>query len=260
MALSYTLLDIITDALIEVGMLAPGEVPDGETGQWVFRKANYLVDTWSAQFGKVYTTTFQLFTLTPGLAPHTIGPGPPVATFNVAQRPVRIESAALILNSAGQKVDLPINIRDDAWWAAQQTKDIQTNVPTDLYYSPGWPNGELFFWPVPNSASQVRMQLWTLLNQYSQINDPLSGITNVGTLPPGYRNALMLTLAETLLSGGEKEAHPVLVASAKDARQAIFGNNAKSPRMQTRDSGMPKAGRKADFNWVTGGRPGGAPE
>jgi len=261
--LTYTLLDIISDALIEIGILAPGDQLDAETGQWAFRKANYLIDTWSAEFGKVFTTTFQLFNLVPNLSPHTIGPAGnvPAPTFALnSPRPVRIESAALILNTSGQLVDLPMNIRDDAWWAQQRTKDIKTNVPTDLFYSADSPLGSCFFWPVPNVANQVRLQLRTMLAQYEQINDPLAGSGGATTLPVGYRNALMLTLAETLASGAARELSATLVASALAARAVIFGNNAKSPRTSTQDAGMPRAGRRADFNWATGGRPGGPPE
>lgn len=257
-SLSYSALDLITDALIEVGMVSPGESPDGETSQWAFRKLNYLTDVWAAKKAYVWTTSFQLFTLIPNHSPHTIGPS--TADFTVSQRPVRIESAALILASSGTSVDLPINIRDDAWWAAQQVKGVKTNIPTDLFYSEDWPNGQLFFWPVPNAADQVRLQFWTTLSQYSQINDALAGPGGAGTLPPAYRAALMLTLAETLLPSGQLEAHPVLIAAAKEARFAVFGNNARSPRTQTQDSGMPRAGRRADFNWMSGNRPGGPPE
>ena len=264
-SIQYTAADIIGDALIEVGMKAPGEPTDGETGQWAFRKLNYLTDIWAAKQAYVWAMQFKVFTLVAGLSPHTIGPGVG-ATFPIqGNRPVVIKSASLLLNTGtgqgAQVVDLPMNIRDAEWWAAQQTKQIQTNVPTDLYYEPDTPNGSLFFWPVPNSQQQVRLEYWAQLSQYSLITDPLSGPGGNGTLPPAYRAGLMLTLAESLQPGGEKEANPELARQALVARAAIFGNNAKSPRIQTQDWGMPKAGRgKPDFNWVTGGWPGGPPE
>ena len=71
------------------------------------------------------------------------------------------------------------------------------------------------------------------------------------------------TLAEMLLPGSNRELHEVLAGKALMARTAVFGNNVKSPRIATRDSGMPKAGRKGkrgDFNWFTGGAPGGPPQ
>lgn len=261
--LSYKVYDILCDALIEIGALAPGEQPGADEAQWAFRKFNDLVDSFQAQQAYVYGYAFSVFNLVPGLSPHTIGPSG-LATFstNGQPRPVRLESAALLLNNgAPGPVDLPINIRDHAWWAAQQVKAIQTNVPTDVYYDPTFPDGSLYFWPVPNVNAPVRLQLWQTVSQFSNIQDPIGGPGGPKTLPPGYRNALKLTLAEDLLSGSNREANPTLVMKAMKARAAIFGNNAKSPRMRTQDSGMPTSGKaRRDFNWMTGGRVGGAPE
>ena len=252
-------------------MLAPGEQPDSETAQWAFRKLNYLIDIWQAKEFYVYSYAFQLFTLVPGLSPHTIGPNPtppaatPIPTFSTGIQPcpVRIESSALILNQAPGRVDIPMNIRDHAWWAAQQVKEIQTNVPTDLFYNQNSPLGELYFWPVPNQAREVRLQYWQTVSQFQAITDPIGGPGGPGTLIQAYRAALMLTLAESLLPGGAKEEHPTLAGMALHARAAVFSNNAQSPRMVTQDFGMPKArrqGARGDFNWMTGSYPGGRPE
>jgi hypothetical protein len=262
--LQYTAQDVCNDAAIEVGIIAPGEVLDGDTGNWIFRKLNYLIDEWQAEAGKVYSYQYTLFTLVAGLSPHTIGPEAS-ATFltDNVPRPVRLESAALILNVSPTQVDLPMNIRDHDWWAMNQVKQIQTNVPTDVFYDPTSPNGSLFFWPVPNSQAQVRLQFWNTVNQYTAITDPLGGLAGPGTLPQAYRAALMYTLAERLLPGSRLGAPPELAGMAVKARAALFGNNAKSPRLATRDSGMPQAGKsgtRADFNWATGGYPGGPPQ
>jgi hypothetical protein len=266
--ISYQCLDVIVDALIECGILAPGDTPDGDTAQWAFRKFNYLVDVWQASERYVYGYQYLIYTLVAGLQPHTIGPAGlvPAANFSTGtlSAPVRLESAALLLNTSGTLVDQPMRVRDHDWWAAQQTKQIQTSIPTDVYYENGVPTGTLNFWPVPNAASQVRLQFWQTIQSFQSINDPIGGPGGPGTLPQAYRAALMLTLAESLLPGAAKEAHPVLIASALAARTAVFGNNAKSPRMSTQDYGMPRAGRKpgskGDFNWATGGAPGGAAE
>ncbi len=228
-ATQYTALDLCTDAAIECGLIAPGEAMDGGNvdPMWVFRKLNYLVDVWQALKFYVYSYQFNLYTLTAGLSPHLIGPlaSTPSATFSTGEqpRPVKIVGGATILNPAGTLVDAPIlNMRDAEWWKNNQTKEIQTNVPTDLYYDPTSPLGSLYFWPVPNAQVQVRLQLWQSVSQFDSITDPIGGPGGAGTLPQAYRAALMLTLAESLLPGAQKEAHPVLVAAALAAREALY--------------------------------------
>lgn len=251
--LTYVVQDIINDALIEIGMLAPGEQPDGDTAEWAFRKANYVLDTWAARENYVYNSTFARYTLVPGLLPHTIGPSP-TATYQVRQRPVKIIRANVILTGTSPEVEAPeLNIRDAQWWMSVTTKNIRTPQPTDLFYSPNWPDGQLYFWPVPSAANDVRLETWVLLEQFVSITDPLGGpASSTMSLPPGYRNALMLTLAETLQPGGEKEPNSVLSAAAAAARLAVFGNNSGIPRMQTRDSGVPggrNSYKETSFNY-----------
>jgi hypothetical protein len=265
--LKYKVFDILVDAFIEIGACPPGEQPSPEELQWAFRKFNYLTDSWSALRRYVYSYAFTVYDVQPAISPVLIGPS---VLANISTegkpRPVKIESAALLLNESSSVgvVDLPLNIRDKEWWANNQVKQIETNVPTDLFYDPTNPDGSLYFWPVLNVTGQLRLQTWETVSQFTNIQDPIGGPSGPGTLPQGYRNGLMLTLAEDLCPGANRPVTPKLEENARKARAAIFGNNAKSPRMSTQDSGMPRAGHvsgtKADFNWATGGRPGGAPE
>lgn len=227
-----------------------------------------MIDVWQAQEFYVYGYQFNIYTLVANLQATTIGPADatPTPTFSTGTqpRPVRLESAALLLNTSGTLVDIPMNIQDHDWWAMNQVKQITSSIPTDVYYDALQPLGQLNFWPVPNVANQVRLQFWQTVSQFETITDPIGGVGGPGTLPQAYRAALMFTLAEACCPGLSKTPNPVLVAKGIQARAAVFGNNAGSPLAASADYGMPfsgaRAGTRSDWNYAYGNRPGGRPQ
>jgi hypothetical protein len=237
--------DIITRALRKINQIAPDETPGTTDLNSGLTELNDLLDTWAAKRRFAYNVSFTAYTLTPNLSPHTIGP---TGTFVVAQRPVKVVGATLILTNVTPNIDSPVlRIRDDDWWNAQAVKSLASQTPTDLYYSPDFPNGSLYFWPVPNFAWGVRLELWGLISQFASLSTAFS-------MPPGYRNAITLSLAERLAESFGKTVTPVLMRDAQLARTAIEGNNNTSPRISTKDSGMGsgRAGRRPTFNYYSG--------
>jgi hypothetical protein len=241
-----SVLDICTDALVEIGAYGPDNLPlTAEDGALALRILNRKVDKMAARKVYVYNISFQAFTLTPNHAPHLIGPGLVAPDFAATQRPMRIEGAALILNTTTPNVDAPIRIRDDEWWKKQSVKGLKTAIPKDLYYSPDWPNGALNFWPVPTFAYGVRLELWGLIPQFVALTDAFN-------LPPGYKDALVLTLAEACCRPWGRPLMPDLVADAAKARADIQTANISSPRIASADYGT--SGRaRGGFNYYTGG-------
>lgn len=239
-----TMRAIISDAYDEIGVYSVGEQVSAAESAYGLRKLNQLFDDWNAQRCGVYAQQFVTYTLTPSLSPHTIGP---TGTFTVAQRPVTLDGANLILDNASPASYLPITLRDADWWDAQTTPTIETSTPTDVYYQPSWPNGQLFFWPVPSQAYDVELQTRVLLSSAVTLDDDFS-------LPPGYQTAITLTLAERLAPGLGKPPRPDLAAQAAAARARVFANNDVTPRVASADYGMqgPGGGIRADFFWPNG--------
>lgn len=235
-----TVLDLITLALAEIGAYAQGETPTSADAQFALTKLNNMLDSWNAQRIKVYTTIFTQYTLVPNLQPHTIGPSG--ATYTVTQRPVRVDACNILLNNVSPYVKSPVNIRNDQYWQNQPVPTVTTTLPTDLYYSPAWPNGQLYFWPIPTVAYGVELWTWQLLTEYSSL------VTDV-SVPPGYRSALIYSLAVELANAFGKAVSPSLAELARRGMDYIQSNNSDSPLISTTDSGIPDASRKQMPSW-----------
>jgi hypothetical protein len=243
--------DIIFDALVEIDVYNPNDPLLAEDAQQGARRLNRIIDSWAARKIFAFSQTFNLYTLTPNHQPTLIGPGltsPDFATNPAsAPRPTSIESISLVLNDQTPVVDLPLNRRDKAWWANQQVKPLTTNVPTDYYYQPNFPNGAIYFWPVPNYAYQARVEERTELAQVP------SDLTQSFVAPQGYELASMLTLAEHSATPYGRPMPPDLPGRAARARATVQGNNAASPRIASADWGTRGKRATADFNYFTGG-------
>jgi hypothetical protein len=240
-----TIRDLCTDALLELGVLAQGETMDAGTGDFVRRKLERLLNQWNAKRCAVYATVFSSFNLTANLSPHTIGPTG--ATWTVTQRPVEIDAISLGINSSSPTVYIPLNKRDNQWWQAQSVPGLTSDIPTDFFYNPTWPNGSVYFWPVPSAVYPVQLQIRTLLDDLVALNDTFD-------LPPGYQEAITLTLAEKCARSFGKALSGDLVQDAATARGIIFANNDITPRLDTRDAGMQgtSGGMRPSFNYLIG--------
>lgn len=240
--------DLIISAFIEIGAFSPGESMDAALANYGLEKLNEMLDSWNAEQELIFTTEFSTFTLVPNLQPHTIGPTG--ATFTVpVYRPTKLHGANLVLNNVTPNVNVPIHVRDKDWWLGQRIQQLATSYPTDVYYETDFPNGSLFFWPVPQTAFLVQLNFNTPVFSGSlALNSTLSG-------PPGYQRAITKSLALELWPGmnAGQQVDPVLADQARAARYVIRGLNSASPRIATGADGLPSGpGNRPSFNWRTG--------
>lgn len=230
---------LLEEALQEIGVLGAEETGDPADVSFALRKLNRLLDDWNAIREAVYGELFTSYTLTPNLQPHTIGPNS--ATFTVTQRPVDLLGANLILTNVTPNVRTPITLRDSDWWGDLAVLDLTSSIPTDCYYSPAWPNGAIYLWPIPTAAYHLELQTRVLLNAVT--------LADTFWLPPGYRNAITLTLAEALAPAFHATLTQGTIQQASQARARIFANNDQTPRLTTLDAGMPGATGQSTFNY-----------
>jgi hypothetical protein len=226
--LAISVLQLLTDALMEIGVVNAVDAPSAEDAALALRKLNELFDDWNAEYGMIYADTITAYTLTPDQNPHTIGP---TGDFVVTSRPERIKSA-YYLTSDGYRY--PITVRDAAWYADVGDPERTAEIPTDLYLETAWPDGNLWLYPVPDTARQIELRVPVVIGQVV--------LGDTFWMPPGYKSAVTLTLAESLAAPFKVPLSPLTVRSAAKARARVYSKNVRIPRLQTQDSGMPCAG------------------
>lgn len=240
-----TIRDLCTQAAMDLGIIGQGETLSAPDAAVLLGLLRRLLNAWNGNRLSVYAAAFPQYTLVPNLSPHTIGP---TGTWTQASRPVSLDGASLVLTPSTPNFNTTIKVRDDQWWQLQSTPTLTSTYPTDVYYQPDWPNGKLFFWTVPTFAYQVQLKIRVLLDESVDLNDEFS-------LPPGYWDAIILTLEEMAIRPFSKPYDGSLAMAATKARALIYGNNDITPHLVTCDYGMTpgrNSGNRADFNWLSG--------
>jgi len=247
-SITVSALDIITASLQELGVLAAGEIPAAADAQWGLQKLQRIIDRYNARLPMVYNVNFTIFTMPVQSNPFTIGPG---AIFDVNQRPVSIPSIGLIL-AGTPGVEIPMNSRDNMWWANNRIKDLTSTFPTDYYYSPSWEVqsdgsqwGQIFFWPEPTSSFQIDVQMRQVLGAYTSVTDDF-------TMPPAYWDLIVYELAISLAPSFGLQPNAALFAGQKTALKAVQGNNISSPRLTNDSPSSASGSARPDFNFLTG--------
>lgn len=237
-------LDVVKGALLELGVLAAGEEPEGSVADFVLAKGNRLIDNWNAKQQAIFAVDFLTFTLVAGTQPLTIGPAASTPTFTVTQRPVSIDAANVIITN---NIRVPLTVHTDPqWWMSVQAPAVQASLSSDLYYNPGWPLGQIYLWCLQSYP-------YTLELLVRQVLAELAFATNLA-MPQGYWDALILTLAEDCATPLKVQPKPLMLKKAAEARAQIFANNTVVPTIQTAQPGMVARGRgrRSNWNWLSG--------
>lgn len=247
MAIAVT--DFLRLALSEIRAARAGDTPAAADMADALLLLNEQLDAWNVDGRALYNVLWQTFTLIPNQQPQTIGLAANTPNFTVTVgRPAEILQANVIL---ANNIRIPLTIVDDEQWgqitagaATGQTPTIFSAVEVFLYYSPDWPVGNIYLWPVPNAAYGLEIRTKTLLAALAQ--------TDTFDLPMGYQLALRLTLAEAMANMWGQPIGADLARRASLARAAVFGNNSVTRDAHTRDGGMPSGMPGGTFNHWTG--------
>jgi len=203
-----TAITIITDALLDLGVISDGETPTASQAAGGLRKLNNLIDAWNIDNMLVYGAVQNIFPLVGGQAVYTMGTG---GNFNIA-RPNRVMSAFIRDTSLplAQRYDQEITIFNDQEYAELPFKNWTGQYPfMGIYIDSSYPLLNVYVNPIPTN-SQYQLVIWT-----EGIIGNLT-LDQVISLPPGYKRALTANLVvELAASYGQPVASTTaLIASS----------------------------------------------
>lgn len=231
---------IVIPVLRTLNIVGAVDAPAAEDAALVLSLFNRLLNNWNADRRAVYADVFTNYTITPNLQPHTIGASG--GTFTVGSRPESIEAINLILTASTPDVNIPLRQRDASWYANLSTPALTSTQPTDFFYNPAYPLGAIYLIPIPTVANGLQIQVRTLLGAML--------LSTTFTLPPGYEDAIVLTVSEMATLPYKQQMPPELKRMAREARARIFANNDQPVRIRTQNSGMPSGSLGGgNFNW-----------
>lgn len=239
--MSFLVSALLNDAAAELNVQA-GLTPADQNLMLI--RLNQILDNWNVDRTAVWCDIFTEFTFTPNLSPHTIGPSG--ATWTMAIRPEKLTACALNINTSSPNLYIPITVIGREQYESIAQPGIAAGIPYAVYYERDFPNGKLYFYVVPSIAYKARLTTSTLLSAATLSTDMAI------TFPPGYQNALMLTLAEDCATPFGRQVMPMTTEKARAARARIFNANIEVPVLITKPAGLEvERHHKTSFNYIS---------
>lgn len=208
-----TCAQIINLAAKDAGILGEGQTLSAEDYADALLRLNWMIDQWRHKRFLVWhlVTTGLVST---GAASYTVGPQ---GDFNLTRAPDKLEAAFFrqINTTSPNQVDYTLEIlfaRED--YNNIAVKNL-TSFPNYVFYDSDMPLGNLYPWPIPDSAIyQLFITTKAVLPQFAKITDAL-------LLGDDYAACMQSNLAIRLAMGYGMAVSDDLKAIAKDAYNVL---------------------------------------
>lgn len=244
--LALNALQIITQSMTSLNVLASGEVPTAAEASDSLNTLNQMIDSWQAQRLTIFAISRQVFALTLGQQVYQMGLGAP--DFNVP-RPAKIDRVSIInLNNAVQPLELPIDYVTDTQWQQIPTKNILSALPQEVWDDQQFPYRNLSFWPIPSQAPlQTAIYSWVALNQFPNL-------TTTFQFPPAYARAIRFNLAIDLFPEFGPPGQPLppaVAALAVESKSVVEQLNAAVAIVDLRCDPALTTSESSLYNYIT---------
>lgn len=217
-----TALDIITDALTELGVVGAGDTVEPEDAALGLRRLNQVLQTWANSRLTIPALTEISVTLTTAQT-YLIGPGGATATT----RPVKVNTAK---SRDSNGTEHPVYVINAAQWDDLAVKDVTGGPPLYVWYEATSTNGTAHVYPKAPGYTLV-LDCQALLTSFASTSTSF-------TLPDGYEMALYLTLADALAVSYGKQLPPDTRRRMAGAVSAIKRTNTEPLLLRVTDEGQ----------------------
>jgi len=215
-----TVLDIVTDAMQECGILTKGQTPANGEAQAGLNRLNRLISTWSNTGNLAFERVTEEFPLTALDFSYTIGDSGDFDTV----RPTKIVQAHVRQNN----IDYVLDIVTDKVYQGVVYKSIG-GLPEMLNFTNEYPLATINLYPAPSSIYSLIITSEKPLTEYATINTTVD-------LPSGWIDALTYNLATRLCPVYGQPVDPELKALARETKAMISLNTLRNNPLQSQPS------------------------
>lgn len=216
-----TALDIITDALTDLSVLADGETPSAALSSHALRTLNRLLNQYGSERLTMHSETRTETAIVASQASYTVGSG---GNINIT-RPADFLDVRYQDTSTTPDTEYPLHKLTDQEYRAEAFKDDTQTIPEAWYYNPTYPTGTLYLLPIPTGTT-----LQVVTYHRAPVSEFAATSTSV-SLPPGWERALVKNLALELSPSFGRPPAPLLVFQARESLAAVKRANRRIVEM-----------------------------
>lgn len=222
--MAYTALNLITDVLLDMGVIADQETPTAAQSVGALTKLNDLIESWNLDPQKLYGATQHIIPFVANQVSYTIGSG---GDLNIA-RPNDITAAFVRSTFAvpSQQQDIPITILNDQQWQDIPVKGMVGTYPYAVWFNMTNPLIVAYITPVATSTN-YSLVLW------DKNDNATLALNTVLVLPPGYKRALKYGLFIELATGYQIPVPAEISTLAATSKMSIDRQNLQINQLET---------------------------
>jgi hypothetical protein len=235
-----TVNDVITDALLDLGILAEGEVPTASQSTQGLRRLVRFLKLCRTENLYIPLIARATATLTPSATSFTVGTG---GNINIVRPGLQqVEKVNYLDSSVSPANEISLGpLMTEAEYEAIPMKTQTSSRPARVYYSPTYPLGTLIPWPISTGAS-----LQWVFYYHAALAD-FAAISDTVTVPDGYEQFLVKSIAlELAPSFGVREINPALIQQATEARRMVTRSNQRAVELNFEFNGGGQYDIKSD--------------